>query len=244
MKKTGMARRSPKTGASVSKAKSSRARSAVTRLATYRHKRDFTKTPEPEGGGVARRSRKWTGMFVIHEHDATRLHYDLRLELDGVLRSWAVPKGPSLDPKDRRLAVEVEDHPLSYAGFEGVIPEGQYGGGPVVLWDRGRWAAGDATHVVDDPADALRRGSLSFTLEGEKLHGAWALARIAGSQESKRPSWILVKKRDEAARAGAAADVVHKKRQSVKSGRTLDQVRQGLLARGARATQAPKARRR
>src|SRR5688572_1072198 len=132
------------------------------KLATYRKKRDFSKTSEPSGKSspaAAGRPR-----FVIQKHDATRLHYDLRLEFDGVFKSWAVTRGPSLDPHDKRLAVEVEDHPLDYGDFEGSIPKGQYGGGTVQLWDRGYWHS-------DDPDRGLKKGDLKFTLEGEKLHG-------------------------------------------------------------------------
>src|SRR5436305_15316045 len=138
-------------------------RQAARQLKEYRRKRDFSKTPEPAGAEAKKRSAGGLS-FLIQKHAATRLHYDFRLELDAVLKSWAVPKGPSLDPREKRLAVHVEDHPLEYGGFEGVIPKGQYGGGTVLLWDRGTWQPLD-----DDPRAALRKGSLKFSLAGEKL---------------------------------------------------------------------------
>jgi bifunctional non-homologous end joining protein LigD len=131
--------------------------------------------------------------FVVHEHKATRLHYDFRLELGGVLRSWAVPKGPSMNPADKRLAVLVEDHPLEYADFEGIIPPGQYGAGPVVVWDRGTWEPAEA----GDPAAALRQGKLAFVLHGERLRGGFALARLARGKGGK--DWLLMKRKDAAA---------------------------------------------
>src|SRR5256712_8739549 len=136
-------------------------------LTTYRRKRDFKETPEPKGKAKTKASRKGP-LYVIQKHAASRLHYDFRLELDGVLKSWAVPKGPSLDPGEKRLAVEVEDHPLEYGSFEGTIPKGQYGGGSVLLWDRGRWIPEGG-----DPVEQYRKGHLKFTPEGEKLHGSW-----------------------------------------------------------------------
>jgi len=132
-------------------------------LRTYRRKRRFERTPEPRGRPRPRRRRGGLA-YVIQKHDATRLHFDFRLELDGVMKSWAVPKGPSLDPKVRRLAVQVEDHPIEYNRFEGVIPEGEYGGGPVILWDRGTWTPEEA-----DARAAYQRGALKFRLDGEKL---------------------------------------------------------------------------
>jgi bifunctional non-homologous end joining protein LigD len=132
-----------------------------------------------------------SGRFVVHEHRATRLHYDFRLELDGVLKSWAVPKGPSMRPGERRLAVRVPDHPVSYIGFQGVIPEGQYGAGPVVVWDRGAWVAAED----GSPSVALRRGRFAFVLRGRKLRGGFALARLAAGRTGKE--WLLVKKADE-----------------------------------------------
>ena len=139
----------------------------MAKLAEYRAKRDFRKTTEPSG----RKAGSNGSSFVIQKHDATRLHYDLRLELDGVLKSWAVTKGPSLVPGEKRLAVHVEDHPLDYGDFEGTIPDGQYGGGTVMLWDRGTWES-------EDPERGFQKGDLKFTLHGDKLHGSWVLVRM------------------------------------------------------------------
>src|SRR5439155_12311277 len=148
-------------------------------LEEYNRKRDFGRTPEP--AGQIRKHPSATALsFVVQKHAARRLHYDFRLELGGVLLSWAIPKGPSLDPGEKRLAVHVEDHPIEYGGFEGVIPGGQYGGGTVLLWDRGTWTPEDA-----DPEAAHKKGSLKFTLDGEKLHGKWALVRMGGKAAAK-----------------------------------------------------------
>lgn len=168
------------------------------RLTAYRSKRDFEKSAEPSGEGRAIRPADYP-RFVIQKHDATRLHYDLRLEVDGVFKSWAVTKGPSLDPKDKRLAVEVEDHPLEYGDFEGTIPKGQYGGGTVMVWDRGFWMP-----ASDKPVDeALDDGELKFVLAGSKLKGSWVLVRIKNDKAGgKRNNWLLIKHRDEWARAG------------------------------------------
>jgi bifunctional non-homologous end joining protein LigD len=157
-------------------------------LDEYRSKRNFTATPEPDGRGKARRDRR----FVVQKHDASRLHYDFRLEADGVLASWAVPRGPSMNPADKRLAVRTEDHPLEYADFEGVIPEGQYGAGPVIVWDRGTYDL-----VEDVPiAQQLDRGKITVVLKGEKLRGGFALVRtkLGGG---RRENWLLIKQRDE-----------------------------------------------
>src|ERR1700704_3094877 len=152
-------------------------------LEEYNRKRDFHRTPEPAGQGRAKTV------------SAPLLHYDCRLELDGVLLRWAIPKGPSLDPGEKRLAVHVEDHPLDYGGFEGVISKGQYGGGTVLLWDRGTWIP-----EVPDPEEAYRKGSLKFRLDGEKLHGRWALVRMGGRAAGERhENWLLIKERDEVA---------------------------------------------
>lgn len=186
-------------------------------LAPYRKKRKFDRTPEPEGV-VARpssgRGTRGGGIFVIQKHDASRLHYDVRLEMDGVLKSWAVPKGPSLDPGEKRLAVAVEDHPVAYARFEGVIPEGEYGAGPVIVWDRGRW------EPEGDPHEGLEAGRLSFTLEGEKLHGGWALVRMG---RDGKP-WLLIKRNDAEARRGKDAEITADRPESVISGREVGEV--------------------
>jgi bifunctional non-homologous end joining protein LigD len=188
------------------------------KLSVYRTKRDFTKTAEPSG--AARIAPGKLPRFVIQKHDATRLHYDLRLELDGAFKSWAVTRGPSLDPKDKRLAVEVEDHPLDYGDFEGTIPKGQYGGGTVMLWDRGYWYS-------DDPQAGLKKGDLKFALDGEKLHGEWVLVRMHHDRSGgKRTNWLLIKHRDEYAREGSENDILDQDR-SVASGRTMDEIAQG-----------------
>ena len=152
----------------------------ASKLRTYRAKRDFTRTAEPSGARAVTPGKSLR--FVVHKHDATRLHYDLRLELDGVFKSWAVTKGPSLDPNQKRLAVEVEDHPLDYGDFEGMIPEGEYGGGAVLIWDRGHWAP------EGDAKKALKAGELKFTLAGKKLKGGFVLVRMkprAGEKKTK-----------------------------------------------------------
>jgi bifunctional non-homologous end joining protein LigD len=188
-------------------------------LSTYRKKRDFEKTAEPSGDTQVASSKR--RRFVIQKHAATRLHYDLRLEFDGVFKSWAVTRGPSLDPRDKRLAVEVEDHPLDYGDFEGTIPKGQYGGGTVQLWDRGYWES-------DDPERGYKRGDLKFTLFGEKLHGGWVLVRMRNDRErGKRTNWLLIKHRDEFAREGKANDILDAD-QSVASGRTMEQIAKGV----------------
>ena len=184
-------------------------------LKTYRKKRDFKRTPEPEGRVHAAGKRR---LYVIQKHAATRLHYDLRLEEGGVLKSWAVPKGPSLDPKEKRLAVQVEDHPLEYGGFEGVIPKGQYGGGRVQLWDRGHWVP------EGDAAAGLRKGKLKFHLEGEKLRGTWNLVRMHGqTDEMGKTNWLLIKEHDEAA-AHDQRDIVRERPESILSGRRIEEM--------------------
>jgi DNA ligase D-like protein (predicted 3'-phosphoesterase) len=187
-------------------------------LSEYRRKRRSGlrsgNSPEPRGR-LGRKRRPGTSgpRFVIQHHAARSDHYDFRLEIDGVLVSWAIPKGPSTNPKDRRMARRTEDHPLDYAGFEGVIPEGEYGAGPVIVWDRGSYA--NATER--DMAECLDRGHLSFRLQGEKLHGGFALTRI---REGKDETWLLVKRRDED--ADARRKPVKSQPESVLSGRTLD----------------------
>ncbi len=187
-------------------------------LSTYRKKRDFKKTAEPSGDTPIRPSKRWR--FVIQKHAATRLHYDLRLEFGDVFKSWAVTRGPSLDPHDKRLAVEVEDHPLDYGDFEGTIPKGEYGGGTVQLWDRGYWES-------EDPEKGFKKGDLKFTLHGDKLHGSWVLVRMRHDRDGgKRTNWLLIKHRDEYAREGKANNVLEDDR-SVASGRTMDQIADG-----------------
>ncbi len=176
------------------------------RLERYREMRDFRQTPEPRGRRVIPRGKRRG--YYVQRHAARRLHYDFRLELDGVLKSWAVPKGPSLDPAQRRLAVQTEDHPLEYGEFEGVIPEKQYGAGDVLLWDRGEWLPEDP-----DPAAALKKGRLHFRLEGEKLAGSWVLTRIRGEED--KPQWLLIKRDDEAARPDEG-DITLERPESVK----------------------------
>jgi bifunctional non-homologous end joining protein LigD len=182
------------------------------RLSTYRAKRDFAATPEPAG----EEQGPGSGRFVVQRHRARRLHYDLRLEVDGVLVSWAVPKGPTLDPKVRQLAVHVEDHPVEYLDFEGVIPRGEYGGGDVIVWDRGTWQPSD----TDDPAAAIEAGELHFDLHGEKLAGRFVLVRT-GKDRSGKEQWLLLHKNDEHAVPGWDPED-HPR--SVKSGRTNDEV--------------------
>jgi bifunctional non-homologous end joining protein LigD len=190
------------------------------KLAAYQAKRDFKKTPEPSGRSKVRRAKY--PRFVIQKHVATRLHYDLRLEHDGVFKSWAVTKGPSVNPADKRLAVEVEDHPLHYGDFEGTIPKGEYGGGTVMLWDRGFWLPeGDG-----DVDASLRKGELKFTVAGDKLKGSWVLVRMRHERsKSKRSNWLLIKHRDEFARE--AGQAVLEEDRSVASGRSMEQIAAG-----------------
>ena len=191
-------------------------------LSVYRAKRDFSKTAEPSGRARAAPSPRLR--FVVQKHAARRLHYDLRLELDGVFKSWAVTKGPSVDPADKRLAVEVEDHPLDYGDFEGTIPHGEYGGGTVQLWDRGYWSPEGAR----SPQEAFDSGDLKFTLDGERLHGSWVLVRMRGDRYGgKRINWLLIKHRDSDAKPGDADELLEQDR-SVASGRTLQQIAAGV----------------
>ena len=186
-------------------------------LSVYRTKRDFTKTAEPKG----KTGRAGGNRYLIQKHDARRLHYDLRLEMDGVLKSWAVTRGPSIDPGDKRLAVQVEDHPLEYGDFEGTIPAGEYGGGTVMLWDSGTW------EPLGDGHRMLRNGRLTFRLRGKKLKGEWHLVRMRGSPREKRANWLLIKSRDDAARPGSGDMVVTQQDRSVKTGMTLKQIESG-----------------
>jgi bifunctional non-homologous end joining protein LigD len=190
-------------------------------LARYQQKRDFTQTAEPSGRLAVSSSPR--PRFVIQKHSASHLHYDLRLEVDGVFKSWAVTKGPSIDPADKRLAVEVEDHPLDYGDFEGTIPKGQYGGGTVQLWDRGFWIPlGNKS-----PEDALKGGELKFNLEGQRLKGSWVLVRLKNDRfGNKRTNWLLIKHRDEFAKTAGAQALLDLDR-SVASGRSMNQIATG-----------------
>jgi len=184
-------------------------------LTEYRKRRRFDVTPEPAGKEKTRRKAAKPLSYVIQKHRATALHYDFRLEWEGVLLSWAVPKGPSLDPSVKRLAMPTEDHPLEYAAFEGIIPEGEYGGGTVMIWDRGTW-----TPEVEDVDAALKKGELKVSLDGEKLHGSWVLVRTRRRGE-ERPSWLLIKHRDQYA---STKDIAEEEPRSVVSGRLLVEI--------------------
>ncbi len=208
-------------------------------LDEYNRKRDFAATPEPGGEAkpTGKRGQRHALRYCIQKHDATRLHYDFRLELDGTLKSWAVPKGPSLDPKSRRLAVHVEDHPLDYATFEGTIPAGHYGAGDVIVWDRGIWIP------QGDPEEGYRKGKLKFALEGEKLSGTWNLVRTR--MEGGKEQWFLIKSNDESARPESEYDIVREQPDSVLSDRTLIPRKRGKakLEVDAKPVKTPSARR-
>ena len=192
-------------------------------LAEYNRRRDFAKTAEPAGKSGRSKAGKGEGFsFCVQKHDATRLHYDFRLELDGVLKSWAVTKGPSLSPAERRLAVRTEDHPLDYGGFEGTIPAGEYGGGTVMLWDRGTWAP------MGDPHADLAEGKLKFHLDGERLSGGWMLVRMPPRGRETRENWLLIKERDEA--ADDSDPLLTENTTSVSTGRTMEEIAGGASA--------------
>ncbi|MFZ0052888.1 MAG: DNA polymerase ligase N-terminal domain-containing protein [Desulfobaccales bacterium] len=193
---------------------------AAKTLDDYQAKRDFRRTPEPSPGG---REVSAQPIFVIQKHGASHLHYDFRLEVDGVLKSWAIPKGPSTDPQEKRLAVPTEDHPLEYAGFEGVIPEGEYGAGTVLVWDTGKFRnITEKKGVALDLPEALAHGHLKVWLEGRKLKGGYALTRF---KTGKDEAWLLVKTDDQ--EADASADLLRTRPESVLSGRTLEEIAQG-----------------
>jgi len=183
-------------------------------LEKYRQKRRFGVTPEPRGKAPRRRTKKLA--FVVQKHRATALHYDFRLEWNGVMLSWAVPKGPSFDPKDKRMAMQVEDHPIEYNKFEGVIPEGEYGGGTVMIWDRGTW-----TPVSEDVDASLKKGDLKIRLDGEKLQGEWVLVRMSRRDAGGKVPWLLIKHRDEFA---GPRDIVDEAPRSVVSDRLLVEI--------------------
>jgi bifunctional non-homologous end joining protein LigD len=185
-------------------------------LNEYRKKRDFKVSPEPSGEKTAPKAKS-SLIYVIQKHRASHLHYDFRLEYRGTLLSWAIPKGPSLDPSVKRLAMRVEDHPVEYANFEGVIPEGEYGGGTVMIWDQGTW-----TPESPDIAAALEKGDLKFTLHGKKLKGSWVLVRTRGYGSSSKTSWLLIKHRDEFAAPGV--DITQEMPRSAVSNRLLAEI--------------------
>lgn len=195
-------------------------------LASYRDKRDFRQTPEPTAETIEFAWAARRPVFVIQKHDASNLHYDVRIEVDGVLKSWAVPKGPSTDPSVKRLAIPTEDHPLSYADFEGVIPEAEYGGGTVLVWDRGSYEnlkeAGDDGEAPKPVSKQLEEGHATIWLSGEKLSGGYALIRTS---EGDDPMWLMIKMKDEG--ADARRNPTSTEPRSVKSGRTLDEIREG-----------------
>lgn len=200
-------------------------------LETYRAKRDFKLTQEPSGKTKVAPAKRLR--FVIQKHAATRLHYDLRLELDGVFKSWAVTKGPSLDPADKRLAVEVEDHPLDYGDFEGTIPKGQYGGGTVMLWDRGYWEPEPGTSAEK----GLKSGDLKVVFDGERMHGSWALVRMRNDREGgKRTNWLLIKHKDDSAHPGDHDALLEETETSVASGRTMQEIAAGEGAGPSRSS--------
>lgn len=196
-------------------------------LEEYRKKRDFKRTPEP-AAAAKRPHRSKLPIFVVQKHDATRLHYDFRLEIGGVLVSWAAPKGPSLNPADKRLAVQTEDHPIDYADFEGIIPEGQYGAGTVMVWDRGTYE----TDPPDSAAVQLSKGELAFTLQGSKLRGGFVLIRTRLGGRGQR-SWLLIKRQDEYADRSWDAE---KYDWSVLTGRTMQEIASGAPAHAKKMT--------
>lgn len=209
-------------------------------LSEYKRKREVDATGEPPDRGPRSKKKAEALCFVVQKHAARQLHYDFRLELDGTLKSWAVPKGPSLDPKDKRLAVQVEDHPLDYARFEGRIPQGHYGAGEVIVWDHGIW------QPHGDPAAAYRAGKLSFTLIGEKLAGDWSLVRTHLKGSGDKAQWLLIKQHDEMAKAAEQYDIVEAQPQSVISGAVIADKPSASKRKSkssGKATKTPRARR-
>ncbi len=196
-------------------------------LRRYHAKRDFATTKEPRGAARTKKTGKG-GRYVVQKHAARRLHYDLRLEQDGVMMSWAVTRGPSLVPGDRRLAIHVEDHPVEYNRFEGTIPKGEYGGGTVMIWDRGKW------FPDGDAAAGMRKGRLDFRLEGEKLKGRWHLVRMRKRAGERQEAWLLIKSDDACARARRDADILAQKPRSAATGRTMEEIAAGKPKRRAR----------
>jgi bifunctional non-homologous end joining protein LigD len=218
--KTGAKKTATKTAKKTAKKKPS----AREQLTEYREKRDFKRTAEPEGGARRSASDGKKLNFVIQKHAATRLHFDLRLELDDVMKSWAVPKGPSADPAIKRLAMQVEDHPMEYNTFEGTIPKGEYGGGTVMLWDRG-WYEPEKGGGEDGVREGLRKGDLKVIFHGKRMKGSWVLVRTrgwGGGGSSGKPSWLLIKHRDEHVEPGDA--LVEQHVTSIATRRTMEQI--------------------
>src|SRR3954463_3058763 len=203
-------------------------RSSSDPLARYNEKRDFTKTAEPPGRFDKLSWGQGNG-FMVQKHDARRLHYDFRLELDGTLKRWAVPNGPSLNPADKRLAVRTEDHPLSYATFEGTIPKGQYGGGTVMLWDRGLWFPAPGK----DPRKTLEEGHLHFTLAGERMKGEWVMFRLKKRPGERGENWMLKKVTD--AHVGGSTGLTERYLTSIKTGRSMQEIAAGKKAKGVKS---------
>jgi bifunctional non-homologous end joining protein LigD len=214
-----------------------RVASAAAQLKEYQRKRDFEKTAEPSGagrkrsasGGKARSGATDRLGFVIQKHDASHLHYDLRLEMNGVMKSWAVPKGPSADPGVKRLAMQVEDHPIEYNSFEGTIPAGEYGGGTVMLWDNGTYEIENRPGEDQDAAalEEHESGELKIVFHGKRIKGSYALVRTHGFGSSSKPSWLLIKHRDEYAHPGSESALTEKHMKSVTTKRTMDQISKG-----------------
>ncbi|MDQ6736476.1 MAG: hypothetical protein M3Z30_02090 [Gemmatimonadota bacterium] len=228
-----------KTAGGSAASKSSAKRTAAEQLSEYQRKRDFEKTAEPSGATKrkstrqsARKSARSAGKlrFVIQKHDASRLHYDLRLEMDDVMKSWAVPKGPSADPSVKRLAMQVEDHPIEYNTFEGTIPEGEYGGGTVMLWDNGTYEIENAPTDDQNEAahDQYESGELKINFHGKRIKGSYALVRTKGmGGSSSKPAWLLIKHRDDKAHPESDSVLTEKFMKSVESKRTMDQIAKG-----------------
>jgi bifunctional non-homologous end joining protein LigD len=223
MKKVAKKRAAKKAAVKKSPAKKRAAKKAsgsVGSLERYNEKRDFTKTAEPAGEKKKSASKL---RFVVQKHAASHLHFDFRLELDGVMKSWAVPKGPSYDPTVKRLAMEVEDHPIEYNKFEGTIPKGQYGGGTVMIWDRGTYEP-ESGGGEDALREGYKRGDLKFIMHGERMQGSWVLVRTRRADRGKN-QWLLIKHRDELATVGA--DIVAAVTTSVVTGRTMEEIAKG-----------------
>ena len=234
-RKTASSKAVAKKAGKAAPAKSASRLTAAEQLREYQRKRDFEKTAEPSGATARGRSasrapRVKLLRFVIQKHDASHLHYDLRLEMDGVMKSWAVPKGPSADPAIKRLAMQVEDHPIDYNTFEGTIPAGEYGGGTVMLWDQGTYEIENAPTDDQNEAahDQYERGELKIDFHGKRIKGSYALVRTKGmGGNASRPSWLLIKHRDERARPESDSVLTEKYTTSVESKRSMDQISKG-----------------